>query len=246
LLSRILLFSLFLSFFLEARDNDYSLNSSFVTLAGARFNLLNNGDSPDRYIWLHGDEQTAKIALEDHVEEYGGIAFFVQSSTREVPFKSTIIDLNRIFSREGAYHALKKFQPYWKPHTLDRALDELDEERDSFLNVLMPSESGILIAVHNNFRGYNINIEKSRSQRVSIKDNQNPRDFIICTNKDDYEIIASGPYNVVLQNQPPENDDGSLSWEAIRRNVRYLNIETRLGQLSIQRAMLDYVAKNLD
>ena len=238
-------FFLFLSCCIGGED-DYNLNSSFVTLAGARFDLFHHGDSPDRYIWIHGDEKTAKIALEQHVKKYGGIAFFVQSETREVPFKSTIIDLNRIFSRQGAYHALKKFKSYWRPHTLNRALDELDEERDSFLNVLMPSENGILIAVHNNFRGYNINMEKDRSQRISIKANQNPRDFILCTNEDDYEILKSSPYNVVLQNVLPENDDGSLSWEAIRRNVRYLNIETRLGQLTIQKKMLDYVALNLN
>ncbi len=239
-------FFLFLSCCIGGEDDDYNLNSSFVTLAGARFDLFHHGDSPDRYIWIHGDEKTAKIALEQHVKKYGGIAFFVQSETREVPFKSTIIDLNRIFSRQGAYHALKKFKSYWRPHTLNRALDELDEERDSFLNVLMPSENGILIAVHNNFRGYNINMEKDRSQRISIKANQNPRDFILCTNEDDYEILKSSPYNVVLQNVLPENDDGSLSWEAIRRNVRYLNIETRLGQLTIQKKMLDYVALNLN
>ena len=45
------------------------------------------------------------------------------------------------------------------------------------------------------------------------------------------ESLSSGPYNVVLQNILPENDDGSLSWEALRRGVRYLNIETRLGTL---------------
>ena len=43
-----------------------------------------------------------------------------------------------------------------------------------------------------------------------------------------------------------EKDDGSLSWEALRRNVRYLNIETRLGYLSKQKAMLKYIEENLN
>ena len=63
----------------------------------------------------------------------------------------------------------------------------------------MPNESGYLISLHNNFRGYNVHKEKSNSQKVSHKKNEIPRDFIICTNADDFEKLSSGPYNVVLQ-----------------------------------------------
>ena len=80
---------------------------------------------------------------------------------------------------------------------------------------------------------------------MSIKKDQNPRDFIICTNLNDFESLSSGPYNVVLQNILPENDDGSLSWEALRRGVRYLNIETRLGYLTQQKKMLSFVENSL-
>ena len=174
------------------------------------------------------------------------MAFFVQSDDREIPFESTIIDPNRIFSRNGAYHALRKFKPGWQPGKLKKALDLIDKERTNFLDLLMPSKSGLLVSVHNNFRGYNVNREKDRSQRVSIKPDQNPRDFIICTDNSDFEILSSGPYNVVLQNEFPEKDDGSLSWEALRRNVRYLNIETRLGYLTQQKKMLAFIENSLD
>ena len=97
--------------------------------AGAKFNLVQNGDSPNRYIWLHGDEQTARMALEYHIGLYNGLAFFIESETREIPFKSTIVDPNRIFSRDGAYYALRKFKPGWQPGTLKMALDEIDRER---------------------------------------------------------------------------------------------------------------------
>ena len=46
------------------------------------------------------------------------------------------------------------------------------------------------------------------------------------------------------KNQLPKKDDGSLSWEALRRNVRYLNVETRLGYLSKQK-MLNFIEKVL-
>ena len=186
------------------------------------------------------------MALEYHIKKYQGIAFFIDSETREIPFQSTIIDPNRIFSRKGSYHALRKFKPDWPPGSLKRALDILDGEREEFLNALMPSESGYLISLHNNFRGYNVYKEKNKSQKVSIKKTENPRDFIICTDANDYERLSSGPFNVVLQNKLPEKDDGSLSWEALRRNVRYLNVETRLGYLSKQKKMLKFIEEVLD
>ena len=110
----------------------------------------------------------------------------------------------------------------------------------------MPSKSGVLISVHNNSRGYNVHMEKDKSQRVSIKSDQNPRDFIICTDSNDYDSLSDGPFNIVLQNILPDDDDGSLSWEALRRGVRYLNIETRLGHLTQQKKMLSFVESNLD
>jgi hypothetical protein len=245
LLNRVLI-ALILSF-VHGADRDKSMvQRSQITFVGTKFNIVQNGDTPNRYIWLHGDEQTARMALEHHVALFGGIAFFVQSETREIPFESTMIDPNRVFSRKGAYHALRKFKPGWQPGTLKRALDLIDRERSAFLDILIPSKNGVLISVHNNFRGYNVYREKDKSQRISIKSDQNPRDFIICTNNDDFENLSLGPYNVVLQNILPEKDDGSLSWEAIRRNVRYLNIETRLGYLTQQKKMLSFVESTLN
>ena len=245
LLNRLFLYTI-ISIVYGSEIHDKQINKSFIMFAGAKFNLVQNGDSPNRYIWLHGDEQTARMALEYHIGLYNGLAFFIESETREIPFKSTIVDPNRIFSRDGAYYALRKFKPDWQPGTLKMALDEIDGERESFLDILMPNKNGLLISLHNNFRGYNVHKEKGNSQRISIKKNENPRDFIICTNSSDFEILVSSPYNVVLQNELPERDDGSLSWEALRRNVRYLNIETRLGYLSKQKAMLKYIEDNLN
>ena len=240
--SFILLFSLTIA----ADSYESDIQKSNITFIGTRFNIIQNGDTPNRYIWLHGDEQTARMALEYHIDRYGGIAFFIESRTREIPYESTMIDPNRIFSRKGTYHALRKFKPDWQPGTLKKALDIIDVERDAFLDILMPSKSGVLISVHNNFRGYNVHMEKDKSQRVSIKSDQNPRDFIICTNSNDYDSLSDGPFNIVLQNIFPDHDDGSLSWEALRRGVRYLNIETRLGYLTQQKKMLSFVESNLD
>ena len=235
-----------MSFIIGSERDENHISDSFISFAGAKFNLVQNGNSPNRYIWLHGDEQTARMALEYHIKHFAGLAFFIQNETREIPFKSTIVDPNRIFSRNGSYHALRKFKPGWQRGTLKQALDEIDSERASFLDILMPGGNGLLIAVQNNFRGYNVKYEEKRSQRTSIKPGQNPRDFIICTNEKDFEKLSTGPYNVVLQSEIPEKDDGSLSWEALRRNVRYLNVETRLGYLTKQKKMLRFIETTLN
>ena len=226
-------------------DDDFRYQSN-LTLAGIPFEVVGDGKSQNRYIWLHGDEETARMALEYHMQYYSGLAFFIKSKTREVPFKSTIIDPNRIFSRAGAYKALRKFKPDWSKRSLQNALDLIEDDRKLFLEAIMPRENALLISVHNNFRGYNVHREKHNSQKTSIKSNQNPRDFIICTNDEDYRKLSKGPFNVVLQNKFPDKDDGSLSWEALRRDVRYLNIETRLGYLSMQKKMLKFIEETLN
>ena len=240
---------LIISFILGSERDENHISDSFISFAGAKFNLVQNGNSPNRYIWLHGDEQTARMALDYHIRHFAGLAFFIQNETREIPFKSTIVDPNRIFSRSGSYHALKKFKPGWQRGALKQALDEIDSERTSFLDILMPGRNGVLIAVHNNFYGrggYNVKKEEKKSQRTSIKPGQNPRDFIICTYEKDFEKLSTGPYNVVLQSKIPEKDDGSLSWESLRRNVRYLNVETRLGYLTKQKKMLRFIETTLN
>lgn len=219
--------------------------STNVSFAGTNFNVIKNGESSIRYIWLHGDEKTAQMALSHHIKYYPGIAYFIESETREIPYKSTLIDPNRIFSRKGSYHALKKFKPEWAPGSIRTSLDELDRERTQFFKALLPEEEGILIAVHNNFRGYNLQSETHNNVKTSIKTIQSPRDFIICTSEGDFEKLSKGPYNILLQNKTPERDDGSLSWAAISHNIRYLNIETRLGYLSKQKKMLAFIVNTL-
>ena len=77
-------------------------------------------------------------------------------------------------------------------------------------------------------------------------ENQNLRDFILCTNEVDFMKLEKGPYNIVLQNQIPDEDDGSLSWALLKNNVRYINVETRLGYLTQKKKILSYIEKKLN
>jgi hypothetical protein len=70
-----------------------------------------------------------------------------------------------------------------------------------------------------------------------------PREFMLCTDGRDYERLAAGPFNVVLQNVAPKEDDGSLSRLAAARRVRYVNIEAPLGGATEQRAMLAFAER---
>ena len=84
---------LFLSFLV------FSDNISFGEIS---FQVVQKGKSGRHYIWLHGDEKTAKMALDDHMHRNEGKAFLILNETREVIVKDGLIDPNRIFSSEGA------------------------------------------------------------------------------------------------------------------------------------------------
>ena len=234
----------FLSFFCLI-GLSFAMDISELSYCGIDFQVKKNGFSDVNYILIHGDEETARMLLSEHIKKNKGKAFFIKSKEREVVLGPTKVDPNRIFSRTGARKALKKFRPHWDHKELTKLLEKLDESRNIFLFNIFPSEGGLLIALHNNFRGYSVKDELTNSQLHSIKKDKNPRDFIICTDLKDYQKLKKGPYNVVLQNIIDEDNNGSLSWPALENGVRYVNIETRLGWLSQQRKMLKFVESSL-
>jgi len=223
-----------------------SLQDNVVELVGIEFKVVKKGHSDRKYIWLHGDEQTARMALESHMKLNLGTAFFIQGETREKDFFDGILDPNRIFSSKGAEANIHKYNRSWSSFRKQEALEWINRERDAFLESIFPKNGGLLVALHNNFKGYNINREIQKSDSVSIKKDQNSRDFFICTDRTDFEALARSPFNVVLQEKLPQKDDGSLSWAAMRNGVRYVNIEVRLGWLSQQKKMLNYLENNLE
>jgi len=103
----------------------------------------------------------------------------------------------------------------------------------------------LVVALHNNFRGYSIDSEIENAVTYSVKPGQRRQDFFLCTDRADYEILSKSPFNVVLQSNDDELDDGSLSRLMGRKGVRYVNIEVKLGWLSQQKKMLKYLENNL-
>ncbi len=225
--------------------NDTSME--YVDIAGVQFNVMKNGESNRRFIWIHGDEKTAAILLKRHLKNNYGTAFLIDNSEREVIINGYVIDPNRIFSKEGAEENLIKLNKRISKVAIDQTLSLLESDKGKFFDYIAPPDGGLLIALHNNLHTYSIDKEIPFSTEVSLKNEKHPHhhNFYICTNRDDYNILSKSPYNAVLQDKQPEKDDGSLSWFAARQGVRFINIETRQGYLSIQTKMLQYVEEFL-
>jgi hypothetical protein len=216
-----------------------------IALAGAEFQILRTKHPKRHYLLIHGDEETARQVLLDHMESHGGIAYVIESRTRDVPIDSGKIDPNRMFSRAGAQANLQQLNPHWTQEQMNDALDLLDEGREKLLKAFFPGDNRVLFALHNNSEAYSVNNEIDLSEQRSLKQPNNPHAFFLCTDAGDYKILAESPYNVVLQQFVRAPDDGSLSRRAAARYQRYVNVEVRMGDASHQREMLEWAENKL-
>lgn len=217
------------------------LRPRHISLAGARFRILRNGRSKRRYLRIHGDEETARQVLERHMETHEGIAYVVESRTRLVVVQSLKLDPNRMFSRVGAEANLWQLNPDAAPERVRSALRVLDSGRENLVRALTPPKGGLTIALHNNSTGYSVADEVPISDRTSLRQPGNPHAFFLCTDPRDFDVLKTSPYNVVLQQHGPKQDDGSLSRLAAARGFRYVNLEVAAGQAERQREMLNWV-----
>ena len=215
-----------------------------ISLAGARFRILRNGRAQHHYLFIHGNEETAREVLVQHIQAHEGVAFVVESHTRNVPIETGQIDPNRMFSRAGAQLSLKDLNPDWTEDQLQAALLLLDRGRPKLLEALLPPRGGRLVALHNNSEAYSVENEEPGSDAASIRDRDNPHAFFLCTNPEDFQILLTSPYNVVLQ-QASQPDDGSLSRLSAARNLRYVNLEVSLGRRDRQEDMLAWLEWHL-
>ena len=226
------------------RADDMPIQTT-VSYGPVQFTAVQNGESNRRYIWLHGDEKTAEMALKYHIKHNRGTAFFIHSDDRVVLADGLKLDPNRIFSTKGTKKTLLKYHPKVSKNKKKAIVEALDKERETFLEELLSPEGSLVVALHNNFRGYSIDSEIENAVTYSVKPGQRRQDFFLCTDRADYEILSKSPFNVVLQSNDDEFDDGSLSRLMGRKGVRYVNIEVKLGWLSQQKKMLKYLENYL-
>lgn len=219
-----------------------------VAITGARFQIvrskLKHKPSRRRYLLIHGDEQTAREVLLQHMRTHSGVAFVVEGTTRNVPIASGQIDPNRMFSRRGAEVSLKSLNPDWTAEQVGAALDLLDRERERFLDAILPSGRDLMVALHNNTE-YSFADEEPVSDQSARNQPADLHAFFLCTDPADYKLLAASPYNAVLQRDLRTPDDGSLSRRAAARRLRYVNLEVKEGDAARQREMLDWVEEHL-
>jgi hypothetical protein len=216
-----------------------------IALAGARFRILRNGRSRRRYLVIHGNEESAREVLVRHIRTAEGIAYVIESHTRNVEVEGLHLDPNRMFSRAGAEASLKRLNPNPDPARLARALDVLDHGREKLVRALTPPRGGLTFALHNNSESYSVTDEVPISDQTSLREPRNPHAFFLCTDPRDFDVLKTSPYNAVLQQRPATADDGSLSRLAASRGLRYVNLEVALGQADRQHDMVWWLEWNL-
>jgi len=214
---------------------------SATSFGAIEFTVLENGESNRRFVWLHGDEKTAKKALTQHIRRYKGTAFLIRNHERLVRINGLSLDPNRIFTTDGTRKTLLKYHPEASHQKREEIVEYLNRGRERFMEELSPPLNGIMVAVHNNSRGYSIDSEIGDAADYSIKPDQDRRDFFLCTDRKDYEILAHSPFNTLLQLNGVTKYHGSLSEPMGRQGQRYVNVEVRLGQLDQQKKMLEYL-----
>ncbi len=220
-------------------------NLEVVLLNGIEFRHWRNGESARRFLRIHGNEETAHEALVRVLESQNGEGWSVTSKTRMVEVAGGKIDPNRMWSRVGAEKSLRANNAGWGAAELKKALDWLDGERPKALEAMLPPKGGLMIALHNNGPGYSVETEQPISQAVSLPRAGEPHEFFLATVRSDYEILAAGPYNAVLQSEAGGDDDGSLSRLCAARGVRYVNLEVAHGKVETQVEMVRWLLRAL-
>jgi hypothetical protein len=216
-----------------------------VKMAGISFRVVHRGSSPHRYLHIHGNETTARDVVMEQVNAHGGKALLIQSDTRNVPLQGGQIDPNRMFSREGAEKNLRTLNPGWSEAQIENGALALERDRHKFLKAIRPPKGGRIVALHNNSNGYSVESEVAISDKTSLKDASNPHEFFLATDPRDFEVLAKSPFNVVLQDTGPKDDDGSLSRLATKLGIRYINLECGLGKIDRQRELLAWLEGNV-
>ena len=213
--------------------------------AGIGFQVLRHGHAKRRYLLIHGNERTAHGILTEHMKSHAGIAHLVTGLERNIHNEGLAFDPNRIWSSAGAEKNLKSLNSNASAETREKVLKMLDRGRGRLVSAILPRSPGLLVALHNNSQGYSVEDEVAISDQVSLNNRPNPHEFMLATDPADFAILAKSPFNVVLQQKAPPEDDGSLSRLCAKQGVRYVNIEAGQGNTAKQQAMLDWLEQNL-
>ena len=205
------------------------------------------GDSKIVFINVHENEQTSVAAGQEILSNTGGILIELKSKgDRLISFASNGIqytfDPNRIFSAAGIKASLLEFGPY--DPEIEKQIATLAA---TIIETILSYHPTIIIALHNTTGDYSMNnyipggkLENDKSD-IFINPQMNNADLFFTTDKEAFDLIKNGGFNVVLQNNENVTEDGSLSVYCSANGLRYINIEALHGHKNEQMQMITFI-----
>lgn len=216
-----------------------------------RFLIRNANDSSGIvYFNMHDNENTSVKALDSILTRYNGKFVELQFKGKRWiggwmnQKRHFWFDPNRIYSDFGIFKTLQSYNSF-TPENKKKVRIFSEYILDSLL-----SGANIIVAVHNNMKGYSIEkymrdstFEKSAA-KIHINKKYSLHDFFYVNDPAHFEYFKNLGYNAILQSQEPE-DDGSLSVYCAQKKIPYINVEAMEGHYEEQLKMLKELQKLL-
>jgi len=236
LLSAALILSCLLNGLAQTRVETLMLGTTPVDIE-----LFESGKGGPCWLILHGSEPTATRSVRAVLQDSAGALYRIKNKLdRYLSYscqnQPMCIDPNRIFTRQGQEKVL------WQMNAVDSlCVTELDSFAQQFLNLL--PDSCPILSVHSNTDGaysiYSYRHElRQAADSVYVAPKHDPDDFYFVTTHQAYVYFRSKGYSVILQNNPPKLDDGSLSVYMANRGRPLITIECQTGHVTEQIRML--------
>jgi len=196
------------------------------------------------YFNIHDNENTSVKAVKTIFTEIGGRLIEIQAQgKRLISFSSNEniyrFDPNRIFSKDGIKNTLNSYGKY------SQSSYTIIQNFADFITDSLLVDAETIVTLHNNSNlGYSINsykkggILEKDALNININPNYDPDDFFYVTDSIFFNKIKKKKFNIVLQDNKNVRNDGSLSVDCGKKNIRYINVEAQHGHLQEQITML--------
>lgn len=210
-----------------------------------------SGNPASEVVWvnLHHNEQTSVQAAQQLLTpEYPVRYLGIQNQQRRNlvfnSFGSTIeVDPNRIFTVEGIEKSLRNFGA-----PTAQKIEITQHVGKQLTEVMLPAR--LIVSLHNSAdSGLAVTsfvegaLYAATAAKTYVNLQHDTDDFFLVTNQKAFDYFARKGYNVVLQNNQTQEDDGSLSVYCGRNQIDYINVECQHGHLTEQVAMLREVIR---
>lgn len=224
----------------------FPLQHDIVLMLGetpVTLHVLWNGPGP-RFFHPHENETTSYCAAKDIVLRYSGsLVSLYHGGGRYIKFtldgKQYRVDPNRIYTLEGVRCALRT-----APQQVCDVVSAFATEVASYVEDRKIVRS-VVIGMHNNTHGaYGVHSYTpggdmaGDAAEVSVNAAASTDDFFLTTKRQLFEALKIRHYNVVLQKNPPQHDDGSFSVYCSQQNIPYVNVEAQDAHGVMQARML--------